>query len=50
MKGYPKGMKEQPVKWFPNSAQRFIELLKHHTWNTAVKLLKRELAKEKKSA
>ncbi len=35
-------VKEQPVKWFPDSAARFIELLRDYDWNTAVKILKRD--------
>ena len=37
-----KGMKEQPVNWFPDSAARLIELLKVNSWNTAVRLLRAE--------
>ncbi len=37
-----KGMKEMPVKWYINTADRFLSLLRDHTWNQAVTLLKAE--------
>lgn len=40
-------MNEQPVKWFRDSAARFIELLKDHSWNESVRLLRTELAAAK---
>lgn len=44
-------MTEQPVKWFTNSAARFIELLKVNSWNTAVRILKAEKEeRERKTA
>ncbi len=39
-------MKEQPVNWFTNSADMFLSLLRGHTWNEAVRLLRAELAAE----
>lgn len=41
-------MNEQSIKWFPDSAAMLIELLKTHTWNSAVRQLKREIAEAKR--
>ena len=34
--------KTSQIDWFPDSAARFIELLKVNSWNTAVRKLKAE--------
>ena len=39
--------KEQPIKWFPNSADRFIQLLKTLSWNDAVRQLRAEIERDK---
>ncbi len=36
-------MNDLKVKWFGNPADRFIQLLKTHDWNDAVKISKKEL-------
>ncbi len=35
-------MQELTVKWYPNSAARFLELLRDLDWNSAVRILKAE--------
>ena len=37
-------MKELPVIWYRNPADRFNQLLETHSWNEAVRILKREKA------
>ena len=40
-------MQELTVKWFPDSAARFIELLKTNDWNTAARQLMKDPAATK---
>lgn len=37
------------IRWYPDTAARFIELLRDHTWNDSVRMLKIELLKDKRS-
>ena len=40
-------MKDLKVKWYRNPAARFIQLLKTHDWNSAVRMSKKEQAATK---
>ena len=40
-------MQDLRIKWYRNSADRFIQLLKSHSWNEAVRILKKEQAEAK---
>ncbi len=35
-------MEDLKIRWFPDAASRFIELLQQHSWNQAVTLLRAE--------
>jgi len=43
-------MAMEKVEWFPNSATRFIELLKTLPWNDAVRQLRAEIEEAKRKS
>ncbi len=44
-------LKEQPVRWYPDTASRFLELLRDLSWNAAVRALRAEMKEgERKTA